>query len=199
MQWEVIAINSLNDTNTDAKNSTEEEQDLVGRRLEETTGKVEPVNATGTVEINKLFLKANFTSPALVSRDQKDRIVIEVQVEMFDLEPDFDVEFFELEQNFVEYKAIHKIEPYYAGKNKDEYSQLAQQAENALIAFFSANLVLSFFTAGLLQYLWGLINTLQLIMLTALFDVQMPENAEMIMFMFLKLCSLDFIESEWIL
>lgn len=33
---------------------------------------------------------------------------------------------------------------------------------------------LSVFLVGVLQYLWGMINTLQIIMLTVLFTVNMP-------------------------
>ena len=38
--------------------------------------------------------------------------------------------------------------------------EIVETAENTLLAFFSANFILSFFAAGLLQFLWGMINTL---------------------------------------
>ena len=84
------------------------------------------------------------------------------------------------------------------GALEDEKTALAitQGTENALKAFFGANLFVSFFSAGLLQYLWGLINTLQMIMLTVFFKVDIPVNADTVMIMILKLCALDFFNSE---
>lgn len=60
--------------------------------------------------------------------------------------------------------------------------KIAEGSENTLKAFFSANIVLSFFMAGMLQYLWGMINTLQVIVLTGLFGLtDVPPNAAMVM------------------
>ena len=73
---------------------------------------------------------------------------------------------------------------------------MAEASENALKAFFSANIFFSFFMATLLQYLWGMINTLQILVLTDLFGFRdIPPNAEMVMQAILRMCSLEFIDT----
>ena len=76
------------------------------------------------------------------------------------------------------------------------YQAIVERAENALMAFFSANIFLTIFSAGLMQLLWGLINTLQIIVLTYLFNLDIPMNASMLMVMLLKLCSMEFFSTD---
>ena len=54
-------------------------------------------------------------------------------------------------------------------------------AENALMVYFSSNAFISLFAAQFLQYLWGMINALQVIVFTALFNINVPENAMTLM------------------
>ena len=68
--------------------------------------------------------------------------------------------------------------------------------ESVLEGFFGANIFISLFSSGFLQYLWGMINTLQIIVLSALFDLNEPINAEEVTLMILKLRSLDFMQTE---
>ena len=76
---------------------------------------------------------------------------------------------------------------------------LSEQAENILKSFFGANAVVGIFTASLLQFFWPLVNTLQMIVITVFFKLEHPFNADMVMIMILKLCSLDFIKAESLL
>ena len=80
----------------------------------------------------------------------------------------------------------------------DLISALTEGIESALKSFLTANLFVSVFTAGMLQYLWSLINTLQIIVLTVLFMLDIPINAEMIMILILEMCSLEFLPTETI-
>lgn len=64
------------------------------------------------------------------------------------------------------------------------------------MTFFTGNFALSFVFGGLLQFIWGMINALQVIMLSTLFNVDIPLNAYMIMEVILKLCALDFFSTE---
>ena len=73
---------------------------------------------------------------------------------------------------------------------------IAEVAEDVLTAFFSGNIFISFFTSNLLQYLWGLVNTLQIIVLMNLFNIEIPENAGLLMTTILKMCALEFIPKE---
>ena len=54
---------------------------------------------------------------------------------------------------------------------------LAGQTENMLMTFLGANLALSIVSAGFLQYLWGMLNTMQIIVLTSLFEIDVHMNA----------------------
>ena len=65
---------------------------------------------------------------------------------------------------------------------------------------FSSSIILSVFLAVVLQYIWGMINTLQIIVLTCLFTrLEIPMNADEVMKMILRLCALDFMQSDKIL
>ena len=56
--------------------------------------------------------------------------------------------------------------------------------------------MVSILSAGLLQYLWAMINALQIVVLSALFDLTIPMNAYMTMELMLKMCAMDFFQTE---
>ena len=62
--------------------------------------------------------------------------------------------------------------------------------------FMSMNIFFSIFMIQLLQYLWGLINTLQMIVIIVLFNVQFPLNAGKILIDIMSLANLDLIEVD---
>lgn len=70
---------------------------------------------------------------------------------------------------------------------------------NTLQAFFGANALLGVFSSYLMQYLWGLINALQMIVISALFSLDMPYNARDVMIMILKLVAFEFYDTGEIL
>ena len=84
----------------------------------------------------------------------------------------------------------------YEGKDRDSIEDVAQSVKTGLITHFTANFVLSFFSSHLLQYLWSMINTLQIIMLTSLFKLKLPESAKTIMTTILKLCAVDIYDTD---
>ena len=53
--------------------------------------------------------------------------------------------------------------------------------EATLLAFFAANTALSYFSSAFLQSVWGVVNSLQLILITVMFTVKIPKNAEVFM------------------
>ena len=73
---------------------------------------------------------------------------------------------------------------------------IAEATEDILTAFLGGNIFIRFFTSNLLQHLWGLVNTLQIIVLMNLFSLEIPENAELLMTKILKLCALEFIPKD---
>lgn len=71
--------------------------------------------------------------------------------------------------------------------------------QNIFLSFLGANIVLTILSAGFLQLLWGLINALQIIVLSYLFKLDIPDNAGQLMQMILKLCSMQFVQTDDIL
>ena len=65
-----------------------------------------------------------------------------------------------------------------------------------LSVFMSTNVFLSIFMIQLLQYLWGLINTLQMIVIIVLFNVQFPLNTSQILIDIMALSNLDLFEVD---
>lgn len=74
--------------------------------------------------------------------------------------------------------------------------QAKKASKTSLMTFFGANVVLGIFSAGLIQYLWGMINTLQIIMLTSLFDLNFPLNANEVMTIIMQLCAMDVFDTD---
>ena len=65
--------------------------------------------------------------------------------------------------------------------------------KSALQLYFASDLVLSIIFGGVLQLLWGLINSLQMIVLTVLFTVLMPQNCNVVLISIMNLINLDII------
>lgn len=65
-----------------------------------------------------------------------------------------------------------------------------------LATFLSSNIFVSFFLRGILGYLWGLVNTLQIIVLTALFSVGKPQHTNYLMISLMKILNFDTVEVE---
>ena len=75
-------------------------------------------------------------------------------------------------------------------------AEIEEATLRTLIFWFSANFVMSIFSSGFLQFLWSMINTLQIVMLTSLFNLEFPDNATVIMTMIMKMCSADLADTE---
>ena len=84
-----------------------------------------------------------------------------------------------------------KIEPVEDKGLIETIQAITEGTEDFLTGFFGANIFASLFTGGLLQFIWGMVNTLQIVVLTALFQVKIPLNADIPMMMILRLCGLD--------
>ncbi len=54
----------------------------------------------------------------------------------------------------------HRVKQIIDKETMDTLNQVTETVSNALKAFLTANIFVSLLSAGLLQYLWGLINTL---------------------------------------
>ena len=60
----------------------------------------------------------------------------------------------------------------------------------------ASNIFISFFLAYVLQYLWGMVNSLQVIMLGALFNILEPVNSKALRIEILKACAFDFFYTQ---
>lgn len=61
-------------------------------------------------------------------------------------------------------------------EEKQMIENVGKATNRFLQVFMSTNIFLSVFMFSLLQFLWGIVNTLQVIMLTLLFSVSFPIN-----------------------
>ena len=60
----------------------------------------------------------------------------------------------------------------------------------------AGNFFLSILFATALQYLWGMVNALQIIVLAGLFKIKIPENLRIILIEVTKACNFDLISTE---
>eukprot|EP00353_Schmidingerella_taraikaensis_P005300 CAMPEP_0185569026 /NCGR_PEP_ID=MMETSP0434-20130131/1785_1 /TAXON_ID=626734 ORGANISM="Favella taraikaensis, Strain Fe Narragansett Bay" /NCGR_SAMPLE_ID=MMETSP0434 /ASSEMBLY_ACC=CAM_ASM_000379 /LENGTH=64 /DNA_ID=CAMNT_0028183687 /DNA_START=238 /DNA_END=432 /DNA_ORIENTATION=- len=60
----------------------------------------------------------------------------------------------------------------------------------------AGNFFISIIFATALQYLWGMINALQMIMLAGLFNIAIPENLQVIIIEVTKALNLEFWDTE---
>lgn len=60
----------------------------------------------------------------------------------------------------------------------------------------AGNLFISLIFATALQYLWGMINALQIIVLVGLFNLNVPDNLLVILIEVTKACNFDFYQTE---
>ena len=59
-----------------------------------------------------------------------------------------------------------------------------------------SNAIIAYFSGSALQYLWGLIHSIQLTVFTSLFNVEFPENAKMVLSLMWELIIFDFFHIE---
>ena len=130
-----------------------------------------------------------------MSKSSLDSLQVEVKEALFETETRYETPYQNetTSQQLVFNFKIQKI------VDQDFVKSLANTidgAEDMLKAFFGANIFVSLFSSGFLQFLWGMINTLQVLVLTELFYIDIPVNADMVMRMILRMCSLDFIQTD---
>ena len=63
----------------------------------------------------------------------------------------------------------------------------------------AGNFVISLILAIALQYMWGMINSLQIIVLSVLFKFMTPLNAQVIQVEILKACAFDLFKTDIVL
>ena len=73
---------------------------------------------------------------------------------------------------------------------------VAASSSGALAVFLGSNLILGAFMSFILTYLWGMINALQIVTLTTLFNLDIPDNANIIMEAILALMSLEVVDTD---
>ena len=66
----------------------------------------------------------------------------------------------------------------------------------AVTSFIASNLLASTMMSGALQFLWGTVNALQMIVLTCLFSVMRPKNAEVTLIAIMAYVNLDIFPVE---
>ena len=79
---------------------------------------------------------------------------------------------------------------------EEDVQASASAAGASFVLYGTASGIASIFFQSLLQYLWGLVNTLQMIMLTALFTSVPPVNAHSFMITSMKLTNMDIFKTQ---
>ena len=79
---------------------------------------------------------------------------------------------------------------------KEMTENLRDTFASAVKAIMAGNLFISLLFATALQYLWGMINALQMIMLAGLFRILYPDNLQVITIEVTKACNFDFYQTE---
>lgn len=106
------------------------------------------------IEVSEIKIKFNFTDPWIVSRDAKDSIHVQIEPGMFKEQVEFSN--FSSEQlmivesekeNFAANLIVQSPE---SQELIDTVKKVTEVTEDGLKAFFSANIVGSFFMAGML-------------------------------------------------
>ena len=74
--------------------------------------------------------------------------------------------------------------------------EAAQDAMSSVGIAVGANFIISLIFAGILQEIWGLINTLQMMVMTVLFSVAMPLNAGSVMMTIMQFTNFDIVDTS---
>ena len=116
----------------------------------------------------------NFTLPEMVSQGlrDKDKILVEMLPKIFIEELEFRPGS-KVKTKSEDYSFEHDLEKQ-VGPETDEMMAVIEGMMNG---FFGSCLFLGFLLSSDMQLLWMLMNTLQMIVITALFNVSMPYNA----------------------
>lgn len=152
------------------------------------------------IEVDRIRVQMNFTLPELVSQGlkDKDKIVVEMLPEIFTEEIEFRPGSI-IKTESEDYSFSVDLEKQ-TSKDLDEViSMLLSAIRAVMFGFATSNVILSFFFSQVIQLLWGAINTLQMIVLTVLFNVSMPVNAYAILIEIMKITNLDVIDTSWLL
>ena len=156
------------------------------------------LNEEDLFEVDNLRIKIDFTSPDLVSLENYDKVAVQVSRKIFIDEltsSDSD------EQIFIDMDNVDSTKKLRVPKQLSEDQVVAtkmmtETAGSLMVAFLSTNIFISIFSAGALQYLWGLINAIQIIVLTSLFRITLPHNVGSIITAVWKLVSLDLFQTD---
>ena len=186
MSWSVLDVIPWNDSSSTNK-----------RRLKASKSGNDSLD--GFIEVESLQIRINFTEPTMVSRNAEDSLSINVKEEILSYDNRYNrkqiisVDVNEEQALFNETIRIDQI-------MDPEQLQLIQMmidtTESALLTFFSTNIFLSIPLAGVIQMMWTMINSLQVMMLASLIKIQFPDNVDALMMLIQRLTSLDFLPED---
>ena len=135
----------------------------------------------------------DFSEPMYVSAyEEKDDMDISVDHSLFSF--DDQVRITKEEVEMVSYRGFMVRQV--SAEQLAMIESVGDASSGFLSVFMSTNVFLSIFMIQLLQYLWGLINTLQMIVIIVLFNVQFPLNTAQILIDIMALSNLDLFEVD---
>ena len=80
--------------------------------------------------------------------------------------------------------------------NIEETKAVGKSFADSVKTIMAGNAIIGMVFAGVLQYLWGMVNTLQVINLAIIYDCLLPENMLVILSEVNKACNFDFYNTE---
>ena len=136
------------------------------------------------------FLVIKFSDNLLVSQFDKmlDNIIIEVlQVELFVAN---DGKAASAPRSLMQMSVPTLERPSFIAAETEQ--TLSDGFARAVTAIMAGNFFVSLIFASALQYLWGMVNALQIMVLAVLFDILLPSNVMVILREITKACNFDF-------
>lgn len=126
------------------------------------------------MEIQSLKVQISFSSSSYVSIESSDMIQIELTKEIFtdhfETKSPNQVIYIDSESvgRVYKLKVPHQLDP----KQAEAIDTLTAATDDFFKTFFASNIFISIFSAGALQYLWGLVNVVQIVIMTSLFRLK---------------------------
>ena len=80
--------------------------------------------------------------------------------------------------------------------NIEETKKMGKSFADSVKTIMASNAIISVLFAGVLQYLWGMVNTLQVFNLAIIYNCLLPENMLVILAEVNKACNFDFYNTE---
>ena len=146
-----------------------------------------------SADSHEIVLKLNFTNPLAVSTSSRDSIEFNIKrPQDFLVQTEDGNRPMQWKQEDAQVVLVSQLGD---AVSKELLESLNTAIEGTLGVFISSNFALTIFISGALQFLWGMVNALQMIVLSVLFSVMRPPHVEMVLTTIMEYVNFDFIDT----